>query len=60
MFNERNTHSLPVPLLYPGDARTNGKTPGPTLSGLGVKGSDEHGDDEQELTILLGKCDTSL
>lgn len=60
MFNELNTHSLPVPLLDPGDARTNEKTPGPTLTGLGVKGSDEHRDNEQALRMLLGKCDTRL
>ena len=38
----------------------NKKTPGSTLTGLGVKWIDVHHDDEKELGMRLGKCDKSL
>lgn len=60
MFNSLNTYLLPVPVLDSGDARTTRKSPGSTLTGLGVKWIDEHRDDGQELGMLLGKCDKSL
>lgn len=60
VFNELNTHLLTVPPLDSGDARTIRKTPGSTLTRLGVQWIDECHDDEQELGALLGKCDKDL
>lgn len=51
---------LPVPLLDSGDLKMNKKTLGSALTGLRVKWIDVHHDDEQELGMLLGKCDRNL